>query len=97
MSVDPQALRELRTHSRDKKRRMLVNVCPGCTEPLDEPTLRGRQASATDPIVIDYFLCPRCAKKIMQGGRKAQLFADRIDHNLEALGAFDNPPGAVSA
>jgi len=53
-----------------------------------KPYFRGRFASEDKAVVVDYFVCKGCAKKL-ESPRKRQRMADTIEANLETLGAFE--------
>jgi hypothetical protein len=73
--------------SRGKKRRGVLNPCAGCLQPTAKPYMVASFASESKPLNIDYILCRSCGKEV-QNPRKRKRMAERVEENLEALGAF---------
>jgi hypothetical protein len=69
--------------------RLVFSHCPGCMEPhTDEPTLPGAWVDPDHNRALLYYLCRHCARRLDKAGtRGRQRLADRVERNLEDMGA----------
>jgi hypothetical protein len=71
--------------------RVLASHCPGCLEP-HHGAPRGLACFAHNDLkqLVWYYLCDPCGRLLERAGRRKRArAAERIEHNLERLGAFD--------
>jgi hypothetical protein len=77
--------------------RVLASHCPGCLEP-HRAAPRALMCFAENDLkrLIWYYLCDSCGRSLERAGRRKRTrAAQRIERNLERLGAFKGlrPPG----